>query len=260
LSPVLELDGVEAGYGARAVLRGVSLALAEGEVVGLVGPNGAGKSTLLRAAAGVLAVRGGVVRLDGRALATLARREVAKKVAWLPQSQGTDLAFRAREIVEMGRLPHLGALEPSRDRDRAAVDDAIRATGIEPLAERACPALSEGEKQRVLLARCLAQAPRLLLLDEPTASLDIRHAWSLMRVVRERAAAGAAVLAAIHDLALAARACDRVIVVADGRVVSDGAPEHALAAETIEETFGMRARVAREEDGVVITVLGASGE
>ena len=254
----LALEQVDVGYGARAILRGVSLSLAPGEVVGLVGPNGAGKSTLLRAAAGVLPVKAGRVTLEGSAIASLPRRAIARSIAWLPQAQGTDLAFSAREIVAMGRLPRLGAFEPAREVDRLAVERAIAATAIEALVERRFPSLSEGEKQRVLLARCLAQEPTVLLLDEPTASLDVRHAWSLMRVVRERAEAGAAVLAAIHDLALAARTCHRVVVIGEGGVVADGVPEEALSPATIARTFGMRARVAREDDGVVITVLGAS--
>jgi iron complex transport system ATP-binding protein len=254
----LQLEGVDVGYGARSILRRVSLSLAPGEVVGLVGPNGAGKSTLLRAAAGVLAVRAGTIELEGHPLASLTRRAIAQSIAWLPQAQGTDLAFSAREIVAMGRLPRLGAFDPAREVDRAAIDAAIAATAIEALIERPFPSLSEGEKQRVLLARCLAQEPTELLLDEPTASLDVRHAWSLMRVVRERAEAGAAVLAAIHDLALAARLCHRVVVIGDGGVIADGAPEHALSPATIARTFGMRARVTREDDGVMITVLGAA--
>jgi iron complex transport system ATP-binding protein len=242
------------------VLRRVSLAIAPGEVVGLVGPNGAGKSTLLRAAAGVLAVRAGEVRLEGRPLASLSRRTIAQSIAWLPQAQGTELAFRVHEIVAMGRLPRLGPFSPASSADRLAVEKAIRATGIEALAERPFPALSEGEKQRVMLARCLAQEPKVLLLDEPTASLDVRHAWALMRLVRERADEGAAVLAAVHDLALAARTCDRIVVVADGGVVENDRPEIALSPTTIARVFGMRARVVREEGGVVVTVLGASDD
>jgi len=258
VSALLAMNGVEVGYGARTIVRGASLSLAPGEIVGLVGPNGAGKSTLLRAAAGVLIPRGGTVALEGRPLASLGRRTIARSIAWLPQAQGTDLGFRAREVVEMGRLPHLGPFSPAGAADRAAVDAAIAATAIDALLDRRFPSLSEGEKQRVLLARCLAQEPKVLLLDEPTSSLDVRHAWSLMRIVRERADAGGAVLAAIHDLALAARTCDRVIVLAGGGIVADGTPEQALSQEVIAETFGMRARVTREPDGVVITVLGAS--
>ncbi|HEY8428303.1 MAG TPA: ABC transporter ATP-binding protein [Sandaracinaceae bacterium] len=260
MSALLELDRVDAGYGTTPVVRGISIALARGEVVGLLGPNGAGKSTLLRAAAGVLPTRAGVVRLDGVALASLTRRDIARKLAWLPQAQGTELPYSAREIVAMGRLPHLGALEPPRAADRAAIEEAIGATGIEALADRPFPALSEGEKQRVLLARCLAQQPRVLLLDEPTASLDVRHAWSLLRVVRDRARAGAAVLAAVHDLALAARACDRVIVIDGGEIVSEGPPAEALSAAVIARTFGMRARVDHEDGGLAVTVLGPSDE
>lgn len=256
MSALLELRGIAAGYRDRPVLRDVSLALAPGEVVGLVGPNGAGKSTLLRVAAGAIAPSAGTVRLGGAEVGTLARRDIARLLAWLPQAQGTELAFTAREIVAMGRLPHLGPYAPAGERDRAAVDAAIEATHAQPLAERAFPALSEGERQRVLLARCLAQEPQVLLLDEPTASLDVRHAWALMRLVRDRAAAGVAVLAAIHDLALAARACDRVIVLDGGAIRRDGPPEDALDPASIAATFGMRARVAREPEGVVITILG----
>ena len=257
MSALLEIAGVDASYGARPVLSGVSLEVRPGEVVGLVGPNGAGKSTLLRIAAGVLAPRAGEVRLEGRAIGSLDRASIARRIAWLPQAQTTDLAFTGREIVALGRLPHLGPYRPAGEPDRLAVEAAIAATGTDALVPRAFPDLSEGEKQRVLLARCLAQEPRVLLLDEPTASLDVRHAWSLMRVVRERARAGAGVLAAIHDLALAARACDRVVVIAGGRVVRDGAPADALSAEVIGDTFGMRVRVERDDDGITIAVLGA---
>jgi iron complex transport system ATP-binding protein len=256
MSALLELRGVSAGWAGRDVLRGVSLSVAEGEIVALVGANGAGKSTLLAVAAGVLAPREGEARLGGAPLASLPRREAAKRTAWLPQSDATDLAFTAREIAALGRLPHLGPFEPPREEDRKAIARALEEVGVSAIADRAFPSLSAGEKQRVLLARCLAQGAPLLLLDEPTGSLDVRHAWSLLRVVRERAAAGAGVLAAIHDLALAARACDRVVVLAGGEVIADGAPLEALREETLARAFGMRARVEEREDGISLTVLG----
>lgn len=253
----MSLERVTASYGSRRVLENVSFALAPGEVVGLVGPNGAGKSTLLRVAAGLLTPRSGIVRLAGRPIAGLDRREIARSIAWLPQSEGTDLAFDVRAIVELGRLPHLGPFRPPGPRDREAIARALREAGIEGLASRPFPELSEGERQRVLLARCLAQEPAVLLLDEPTASLDVRHAWLLMDVVRARARAGAAVLAAIHDLALAARRCDRLLVLDGGRLVYDGLPEQALAPELVESVFGMRVRTDRADGAVTITVLGA---
>jgi iron complex transport system ATP-binding protein len=254
----LSLAGVSAGYAGRAVLHAVSLEIGPGELVGLVGPNGAGKSTLLRVAAGVLAPSAGRVALEGVELRSMSRRAVATKVAWLPQAQGTDLAFSAREIVAMGRLPHLGAIEPPRERDRVAIERAIAAAGIGALVDRPFPDLSEGEKQRVFLARCLAQEASIALLDEPTASLDAKNAWSLLGVVRERSRDGAGVIAAIHDLALAARVCDRIVVLDGGRVIRDGAPLDALAPEVIAETFGMRARVERGEDGITLALLGPS--
>jgi iron complex transport system ATP-binding protein len=186
----------------------------------------------------------------------LDRRSIARRVAWLPQTQDTDLAFSAREIIALGRLPHLGPFEPPRAPDREAIERAVRATDVGALLDRDFPSLSEGEKQRVLLARCLAQEPEVLLLDEPTSSLDIRHAWSLMEIVRERAAAGCAVLAAIHDLALAARTCDRVAVLSEGRVVCVGPPERALAAEVVAETFAMDVRLERDAHGLNLALLG----
>jgi iron complex transport system ATP-binding protein len=254
----LALEGIEAGYRDAPVLRGVSLAIAPGEVVGLVGPNGSGKSTLLRVAAGVLRPRRGRVVLEGAPMAALRRREVARLLAWLPQSEGTDLSFSVREVVALGRLPHLGAFEPPGDRDREAVARAIDATRIAALADRAFPELSEGEKQRVLLARCLAQEPRVLLLDEPTARLDVRQAWALMEVVRARAAEGVAALAAIHDLALAARFCDRVLVLREGLIASGGPPERALSEGTLAAAFGMHARLERDGATVAFTLLGRS--
>jgi iron complex transport system ATP-binding protein len=258
MTALLELENIEAGYGARRVLTELSLSVMAGEVVGLVGPNGAGKSTLLRIAAGIVRPFGGTVRLDTARIDTLARRDVARKLAILPQTASTEFSFSARELIEMGRLPHLGAFESLGDRDRSALSNAIHEAGVEELLSRRFQDLSEGEKQRVLLARCLAQEPRVLLLDEPTASLDVRHAWALMRVVRTRAQAGTAVVAAIHDLALAARVCDRVIVLAKGRIRSEGPPERALCPEVIAEVFGMRARVVREPEGVLITIVGAN--
>lgn len=257
-APLLEIERAEAGYGGRVVIGPISISIERREVVGLVGPNGAGKSTLLRLAAGVIAARSGRVLLHGSPIAGMDRSAIARNIAWLAPSQTTELAFSVREIVALGRLPHLGPFRPPREADRAAIDRAIAAAALGGLAGRAFPDLSEGEKQRVLLARCLAQEPSVLLLDEPTASLDVRHAWALMRVVRARADAGAGVLASIHDLALAARICDRVIVIAGGKIVSDGAPVEALNAGVIAETFGMRVRVDRDGDGIAITVLGAS--
>jgi len=253
----LSLARIEVRRGGAEVLRGVSLEVRPGEVVGLVGPNGAGKSTLLSVAVGTLPATG-EIRLGGAPLRSLSRREVARRLAWLPQAEGTELAYRTRDIVALGRLPHLGLFAPLTAADEAAIARAVEDTSIAPLAERLFPSLSEGEKQRVLLARCLAQEAPLLLLDEPTARLDVRHAFALMAVVRERSRRGLAVLAVIHDLGLAARSCDRVVVLAEGAIVADGPPLEALGAESLARAFGMRARLTETEEGIALTVLGPS--
>lgn len=259
MSVLLELREIDARYGTRHAVRALSLAVTAGEVVGLVGPNGAGKSTLLRIGSGILRPRAGTVRIDSRPIETMTRRDIARSLALLPQGAFTDFSYSAREIIEMGRFAHRGAFGALGARDELALRTAIRDAGVEDLVARRFQELSEGEKQRVLLARCLAQEPRVLLLDEPTASLDIRHAWAFMRAVRARALAGIAVIAAIHDLALAARVCDRVIVLKDGEIRSEGPPEQALSSDVIADVFGMRARVTREPEGIVITIVDASG-
>lgn len=260
MSALLDLEAIDARYGTRHAVRGVSLTVEAGEVVGLVGPNGAGKSTLLRIASGILRPLTGTVRLEARPIESMTRRDIARSLALLPQAAFTDFSYSAREIIEIGRFAHRGAFGALGARDELALRAAIRDAGVEGLVTRRFQELSEGEKQRVLLARCLAQEPRVLLLDEPTASLDIRHAWALMRAVRARALAGIAVIAAIHDLALAARVCDRVIVLSNGEIRSEGPPEEALSSEVIAEVFGMRARVTREPEGIVITIVDASDQ
>jgi iron complex transport system ATP-binding protein len=257
VSPLLALHDVVAGPRGKRALDGVSLALREGELVGLVGPNGAGKSTLLKVAAGLLRPLRGHVQFRDEPLDRLDRRSVARRVAWLPQAQGTEHPFLARDLVALGRLPHLGTFETLGPRDHAAIDAALRDASAEDLAARPFPELSEGERQRVLLARALAQDTDVLLLDEPTSALDVRHAWGLVDVVRARTRTRGAALAAIHDLALAARLCDRIVVLHEGRVVCAGPPADALQPDVVAAVFGMRVRHDPEAGGGLrLSVLG----
>ena len=221
----------------RALLDGVSLRLAPGEVLALAGPNGAGKSTLLRLLAGDLAPTSGAVLLDGRPLASFRARDLALRRAVLPQQTLLQFAFAAREVVAMGRHPHL-ARHGETDQDEAIVRAAMGRTETLPLAERAYPSLSGGEQGRVSLARTLAQEAPLLLLDEPTAALDLRHQQAVLATARTLAAEGAAVLAVLHDLNLAAAYADRVALLAAGRLVTVGTPWATLTATTLSEIFG----------------------
>jgi iron complex transport system ATP-binding protein len=245
-------------FGARAVLGGVSLRVAPGEFVGLVGPNGAGKTTLLRAIAGMLPSPSGRVVLEGRPLDLRDPARIARVIAQVPQSTAIDFGFACLEVVLMGRYPHLGrfALEGPKDHHIAA--EAMRGTETAHLESRPITLVSGGERQRVLVARALAQQPKLLLLDEPTANLDVLHQLRLLDLVRALVRQqGLAALAAIHDLELAARYCDRLLLLNDGRTIAEGTPAEVLTSERMAEAFGVRAIVRPEPltGGLGITVL-----
>jgi iron complex transport system ATP-binding protein len=255
---MIEANNVVHAYGDRRVLHGVSLAIDDGETVAVVGPNGAGKSTLLKTLLGFLEPESGEVRLDGVSLDGLDRREVARRAAFVPQGFHTDFAFTVREMVAMGRTPHRGRFSPLDDADRAAIAEALGATDTAEMVDRSFAELSGGERQRVLLARAFAQSAPVLLLDEPNANLDLLHACRLLEIVRRRVAAGGAALMALHDLGLAARYCDRVVVLAAGRVRADGPPAEVLTEPLLRSVFGVDARIFHEDDGLYLGVRGPS--
>ncbi|HEY3083013.1 MAG TPA: ABC transporter ATP-binding protein [Chloroflexota bacterium] len=237
---MLALREVHFAYDARPVLRGVSLEPRPGRVLGLLGPNGAGKSTLVRLAAGLLRPERGRVLLEGRDLRGWTRREVAKRIAVLPQDGVLPPAFTVWEVAMMGRTPHLGWLGAEGSRDRAVVARALEQTDARALAERRTDELSGGERQRVLLARALAQEPSVLLLDEPTVHLDLGHQVALLELVIRRAREGGlAVLAVFHDLNLAAQSCDELALLSEGRLVAAGPPDDVLRSPTIRDVYGV---------------------
>ena len=252
--PRSSLRGVGARLGAHAVLTGVDLDVAPGEIVGLLGRNGAGKSTLLRIACGLLAPEAGTVQIDGQPVSGLDRRQRARAVALVPQETHFPFPFSVAEVVLMGRTPHLGWLGFESRRDLAAAQSAMEQLGIEDLAARSVLSLSGGERQLAVVARALAQGPRLLLLDEPTAFLDLRHRLQVLGRVRELAATGAGALVVSHDLAVAARSCDRLALLADGRILAAGPPAQVLTPALLREAFGIEADVLATRDGYPVVV------
>jgi iron complex transport system ATP-binding protein len=237
-APTLEARGVVIEAGGRRLLHGVDVALGAGELVGLVGPNGAGKSTLLRALTGMTPLAAGSVTLGGRPLAAIDRRERARHVAVVQQLPEAPRSMAVAELVLLGRYPHLGLLgrETARDRDYAA--EAMRRAGCLAQAGRELGTLSGGERRRAFIARALAQEATLLLLDEPTAHLDVAAQAELFAVLRELAAGGAGVLIVAHDLTLAAVHCERLLLLAGGRVVAQGEPEAVVSAENVARVYG----------------------
>ncbi|MBT2449901.1 heme ABC transporter ATP-binding protein [Streptomyces sp. ISL-43] len=236
-APLAEAAEVHVRLGEREVLAGIGLTVRAGEVLALVGPNGAGKSTLLAALSADLPVSSGVVRIDGRPVGDWSAPELALRRAVLPQSAALAFPFPVEDVVRMGRAPWAGTA--LADADEEAVASAMAATEVTDFAARPFSALSGGERARVALARVLAQRAPLLLLDEPTAALDLRHQELVLRICRERAAAGDGVVVVLHDLGLAAAYADRVAVLHDGRIAADGPPS-----EVFED--GLLSRVYRQ--------------
>lgn len=229
---VVGAESVTWRVGGRAIVDAVDLEVRSGELVALAGPNGAGKSTLLRLLAGDLEPHEGIVRLDGMPAKALRPAEQALIRAVMPQHTSLQFAFTVRQITAMGRYPH-----PPDERDEALVEQAMARTGVAHLAERSFPTLSGGEQSLATLARVVAQDAGVLLLDEPTASLDLRHRADVMAIARSAAESGGAVCVVVHDLNLAAAYADRIVLMHDGRAVCDEAPWDALTAERVEEVF-----------------------
>ncbi|HEY7341155.1 MAG TPA: ABC transporter ATP-binding protein [Ktedonobacterales bacterium] len=256
--PALAFESVSFGYGPLPVVRDVTFQLAAGEMVGLLGPNGAGKSTLLRLSAGTLRPARGVVRLQGDDMHRLSRREVARRLAVAPQEFTVQFAYTVRQIVEMGRMPHRDLLSTPQREDAHAIEAALDAAGIEHLANRVFNDLSGGEKQRVIIALTLAQEAPILLLDEPTAHLDIRYQIEILELLRRlNAERKLTVLAALHDLNLAARYFPRLILFRE-TIVADGPPAHVLDAALLSTVYETPVRVGilRGEDHLSVLPPG----
>jgi iron complex transport system ATP-binding protein len=245
----LDIDDVTIEAAGTRLVEHVDLTVGSGAFVGLVGPNGSGKTTLLRSLYRALRPSGGVVRLDGGDLHAMDPRAAARVLAALPQEYSAEFDFTVTEVVAMGRLPHQDRMAAS---DREICVRAMERTGVAHLADRGFPGLSGGEKQRVLIARALAQQPRVLILDEPTNHLDIAHQLEVLSLVR---GSGPTVLAALHDLNLAAAHCDVLYVLDGGRIVASGPPHDVLRPALLAEVFGVRAHAVRHPGTDAVQLL-----
>ncbi|MCR5858984.1 ABC transporter ATP-binding protein [Mesorhizobium sp. J428] len=240
----------------RRVLDGVSIDLEPGQVVGLLGPNGAGKSTLMRTLAGLIETQ--QVWLDDRSLSAMGSIERAQKIAFLPQQRSIGWSLAVEQVVMLGRIPWRAYGQRPSEQDEAIAADAMRLLQVDGLAARPATELSGGEQARVLAARAVAQDTPFLIADEPASGLDPAHQISMMQAFRAVAAKGRCVLVSLHDLTLAARWCDRIIVLDGGRVAADGEPGAVLDAELLQSVYGVTAHVAHEGGKLVLAPLALS--
>ncbi|MCG3177703.1 MAG: Hemin import ATP-binding protein HmuV [Phycisphaerae bacterium] len=244
-APAFDVRGVEFAYPSHSgtdevrVLRKVSLQALAGRLLVVIGPNGSGKTTLLRCMAGILQPAGGQILLGGASISRLPPRRLARVLGLVPQETQLAFEFTVLQVVLMGRSPHMGRFGFEGPGDLAAARDCLRLTDTLRFEDRLFDELSSGERQRVVIARALAQQPRVLLLDEPTSFLDIGHQLQIYRLLRSLAADGMTVICVSHDLSLAAQFADEIVLLADGEVVATGLAEQVLTAETIASAYGV---------------------
>jgi len=243
---VLKAEQIFFGYDERVILKNFSLAVGEGNFLGILGPNGSGKSTLLKLLGGVLRPTRGQVLFQGKNISTFARYELAQRMASVPQGSRVDFPFSALEVVMMGRFPHLTDSLFEKQADIEAVRAAMRSTDTLAFAARPFQELSGGEQQRVLVASALAQSPQVLFLDEPTASLDIKYQAQIFEILGAcNQEAGQTVIVALHDLNLAAAFCEKLVLINKGSIVASGTPEQVLVPERLEQVYGVDVELLR---------------
>lgn len=239
----LQMSGVDLKYGTRTIVSDIKLKIDSGQIIGIIGPNGSGKSTILKALCGLLVPSSGQIYLDGIELGHLSREALARQIGVVPQSPLLPEGFTVLETVLMGRYPHLGLLRSESKKDLDIAYRAMERANVQSLAYRHVGRISGGERQRVLIARVLAQEPRFLLLDEPTTHLDIQHQLEVMELVSSLADSGLGIIEAVHDVSLAGRFCDRLILLKDGHIFKEGTPQEVVTPDNIEQVFGVMAMV-----------------
>jgi iron complex transport system ATP-binding protein len=256
---LLRVSGLEVFLGSKKVLNNVGLHVARGEFIGLIGPNGAGKSTLLKTILGLIP-SGGEIVLDGKPLRQLSAVERARGAAYLPQEREIGWAITVERLVMLGRMPHKGAFTAAGPVDDQIVTRAMQRMEVEAFRHRSALELSGGEKARVLIARAMAQEAPLLLADEPTAGLDPAHQIGLMQSFAGMAREGSSVIASLHDLALAARWCTRLVLIHAGRIVVDGRPSDVLTRENLRQVFGVEVHLETTGQGLIVQPVAMTGQ
>ena len=252
----IRIEDLAVRLGRHAAVSGVTLDLRPGQLVGIIGPNGAGKSTLIRALLGLVKPVSGSVTIDGAPIASLSRREIARRIAYLPQGQTLHWPLLVERLAALARMPHLGPLSRLSADDEALVDAALARADVLHLKGRIATELSGGERARVLLARALAVGAPALVADEPLAALDPGHQIDVMDLLKAEARDGSLVITVLHDLGMAARYCDRLLLMDKGRLVADGAPMEVLTEQTLAQVYGISACIEPDGDWPLVLPIG----
>ncbi len=238
MDTLLAIDHLSGGYGRETIIKDISCEIRRGDFFGIIGPNGCGKSTLLKLLSRVLVPSAGTIRFEGRDIRRMSLKAFSRKAAFVAQDTSIHFSFTVREIVLMGRIPHLGRLQPESAYDVAVAREALALTDASPLEHKTIDALSAGERQRVIIAKALAQQPTLLFLDEPTSHLDIGHQIQILDLLKKLNRGNTLTIAIVlHDLNLASEYCNRIMLLNDGAVVREGIPEEVLTYRAIEEVY-----------------------
>jgi len=244
----LEAKGIHFSYNKTKIIENVSMSLNHGEFLGIIGPNGAGKSTMLRLLCGILKPENGDIFLSGINLLNQPQKKIAQRIAFVPQETHFVLDFTVGEIVGMGRYPYQRPFQREDPKDHAAIEYALEAANVELLRRRLVNTLSSGERQRVVIARALAQDPRILLLDEPTSHLDLHHQYVIMGLLKKLNSEGISIAVVHHDLNLASLYCERLILMHEGRIFAEGKPNDLLNQKTLGAVYGTAVRIVRHPE------------
>jgi iron complex transport system ATP-binding protein len=251
-APLFSVSSIKVMRGQRTVLSDVSLDIGNDGVIGLIGPNGAGKTTLLKSMLGVLPVEGGEIAYDGQPIAQCPSSYLAQNISYMAQGAPCHWPMTVENVVALGRMPYHGSVMRLKDADHCAIQTAMIATGVQGFAKRSVLELSGGERARVMLARTLAGEPSVLLVDEPVAGLDPHYQLQVMEVLRQQAALGRRVVIVLHDLALAARYCDRVVLLNNGTIVADGTPQSVLTEQSLTDAYDVRCHITTHQNQMVV--------
>lgn len=246
--PTMKVTDVTVDLGKTRILSGVTTHFSAGGLIGLIGPNGAGKSTLIRALCKLLGTAQGSIELNGKALGSFSRKALAKQIGYLPQGHVMHWSLEVEQLIALGRLPHLGPFERAGAADQAAIEHAMQAADVTELRRRAADTLSGGERARVMLARVLAAEAPILLADEPVAALDPYHQLHVMELLRTSARGGKLVVCVLHDLPLAARFCDQMVLMHEGGIIADGPTQSVLTPDNLAHAYGIKALYGQDQE------------